>query len=90
MLQEIEDLKTKLERKYHDLQDDDIREWQEHPVTKAFKAGLVSDFIDAIDMSNDYPVNEQAKLDHIKSYGVRDAIKQILDGRFFEESDNEE
>lgn len=88
MFKEIEKLKTQLDRAT--LSDETlVKEWQIHPVTKAFTAEIKYKLLEAILDIEDCPTTEQSLINHASNYGRRDALKSLLNSDWFEVSDEE-
>lgn len=90
MIQEIENLKEKLESKFNTILEDEslLSEWQMHPVTKAFQSELVALYLKSIETIVDAPVCERARIEHAAAFGQRQAIEDILDSNYFEEQED--
>lgn len=90
MIEEIENLKEKLESKFNTILEDEslLSEWQMHPVTKAFQSELVALYLNSIESIADVPTCEATRAKHAAAFGQRQAIEDILNSDYFEEQED--
>lgn len=90
MFKELEKLKDSLEQPYRNLDEGDLKEWRDHPVTRALKAHLKLELLNSLETIQDVPTDETSIKLHTLSFGKRDFIQDLLNGDYMEASNADE